>query len=192
MTLVEVLVSMIIFSLVITVAYAALISVSRQSADTTARSDAVDQARLGIAHMDRQIRSGDVLYDPAQEAALGFPMSMRIYTQANAENKCVQWQIIDGSLRMRSWSPDWPAPGSTETGWQVIARGVINDPGNTGDIPFRLAASTSTYSPRSVDILLRVASPAARGGEVEVRTSLTGRNTVYGYDANICDTIPPA
>ena len=192
MTLVEVLVSMTIFAVVLTLAYAALISVSRQTADTTARSDAVDEARLGLAHMDRQIRSGNVLYDPAQEAALGFPMSMRIYTQANAENKCVQWQITDGVLQMRSWSPDWPAAGSTKTDWQVIARDVVNDPSDPADRPFVLTSGVTSYAPRSVDVLLRVVSPKARGGLVEVTTSLTGRNTIYGYDSNICDTIPPA
>lgn len=191
-TLVELLVSMTIFTLVISLAYAALIAVTRQTSDSMARADAVDQARIGLAHMDRQIRSGDVLYDPAHEADLGFPMSMRIYTQANAENKCVQWQITGGERRMRSWSSDWPAPGSTKADWSVIARNVVNASGDPADVPFRLQGATSAYSPRSVDVLLRVQSPNAGGRTVDVTTSLTGRNTIYGYDQSVCATIPPA
>lgn len=192
MTLIELLVSMSIFSMVIAIAFSALIAVQRQTGDTTARSDSVDQTRLGLAHMDRQIRSGNVLFDPANEAALGFPMSMRIYTQANADNKCVQWQISAGQLRMRSWSPDWPAVGSTLSGWSTVARDVVNDATVTADTPFRLVGATSAYSARVVDVLLRVKSPKAGGKAVDVTTSLTGRNTVYGYDQNVCSPIPPA
>jgi hypothetical protein len=179
-----------IFSIVIAISYAALISIQRQSRDTTARADAVSESRLGIAQMDRQIRSGNVLFDPANESALGYPMSMRIYTQANAENKCVQWQLKDGALRMRSWSPDWPAPGSTKSAWSTIARDIVNDPAKPADTPFTLAGATGPYSARVVSVHLMVKPSKASGHPVDVKTSLTGRNTVYGYDQNICSPIP--
>jgi len=133
-TLIELLVSMLIFSVVITAAYAALFMVQTQTKDTLARADAVQQAKLAIAQMDRQIRSGNVLYDPAQEASLGFPMSMRIYTQANGQEKCVQWQIVSGNLRMRSWSPNWQTD-NVVTAWTTIARGIVNQSSVSTDTP---------------------------------------------------------
>lgn len=190
LTLIEVLVSMSIFSIVIAISYGALIAIQRQSRDTTARADAVSESRLGLAQMDRQIRSGNVLFDPANEADLGYPMSMRIYTQANAENKCVQWQLADGELRMRSWTPDYPAPGSTKSAWSTIARDIVNDPAQALDTPFTLAGASGPYSARVVNVYLKVKSSKSSGKPVDVKTSLTGRNTVYGYDQNICSPIP--
>ena len=190
-TLIELLVTMIVFSMVIAAAYAALFTVQTQTKDTVARADAVQQAKLAVAQMDRQIRSGNVLYDPAQEAALGFPMSMRVYTQANGEEKCVQWQILNGTLRMRSWSPAWQSDGNV-TSWIVAARDIANQSGVAADTPFALAGGASPYSARVVNIFLRVKSPDSKGQRYDVATSLAGRNTVYGYDTSTCSPIPPA
>ena len=190
-TLVEALVSMAVFSLVIAMAYTALLSVQRQTSDTIARAESVAETRLGIAQMDRQIRSGNVLYDPADEALLGFPMSMRVFTQANAENKCVQWQVLNGDLRMRSWSPT-PKPYGPVARWTTVARGVVNKAGDSGDAPFRLGGVANPYSPRVVQVRLKVRSSGDRGLPVDITTSLTGRNTVYGYDTSVCSPIPPA
>jgi len=182
---------MAVFSLVIAMAYTALLSVQRQTSDTIARAESVAETRLGIAQMDRQIRSGNVLYDPADEALLGFPMSMRVFTQANAENKCVQWQVLNGDLRMRSWSPT-PKPYGPVARWTTVARGVVNKAGDSGDAPFRLGGVANPYSPRVVQVRLKVRSSGDRGLPVDITTSLTGRNTVYGYDTSVCSPIPPA
>lgn len=191
MTLIELLVSMIIFSVIIAAAYAALATITSQTNDTIARADAVQQAKLAVAQLDRQIRSGNVLYDPAGEAALGFPMSMRVYTQANGDEKCVQWQILSGNLRMRSWSPTWQTD-SQVSAWTVAARGVVNQSGVAADVPFSLSGTATPYSARVVNIFFRVKNSASKGKPFDVSTSLAGRNTVYGYDTNTCSPIPPA
>jgi prepilin-type N-terminal cleavage/methylation domain-containing protein len=191
-TLIELLVSMLIFSVVIAAAYAALFMVQTQTKDTLARADAVQQAKLAIAQIDRQVRSGNVLYDPAQEASLGFPMSMRIYTQANGQEKCVQWQIVSGKLRMRSWSPTWQTD-NVVSAWTTVARGIVNQSAVSADTPFSLAAvaaGSGAYSARVVNILLRVNNSGSKGHPYDVTTSLAGRNTVYGYDTSTCSPIP--
>jgi hypothetical protein len=131
-----------------------------------------------------------VLYDPANETALGYPNSMRVFTQANAQEKCVQWQIISGDLRMRTWSPTWQTDGMVST-WSVKARHLVNG-GASADIPFRLVGTPTEYEPRMVQILLRVQNSKAGGKPIDVTTTLTGRNTIYGYDHDICNPIPPA
>lgn len=190
-TLIELLVSMIVFSIVMGAAYGVLLQIQMQTKDTVGRADAVAQAKLAVAQMDRQVRSGNVLYDPAGEAALGFPMSMRIYTQANAEEKCVQWQILNGVLRMRSWSPTWPSDGAVST-WITAARDIGNQASVPADTPFSLSGTATPYSARVVNILLRVKNPNSNGHRYDVQTSLAGRNTVYGYDTSTCSPIPPA
>ena len=182
---------MIIFSVVIAGAYAALLMVQTQTADTVGRADAVQQAKLAVAQMDRQVRSGNVLYDPTGEAALGYPMSMRIYTQANGDEKCVQWQITGGVLKMRSWSPQWQTD-HVVSAWSTAARDVANQSGVTGDVPFSLSGGATPYSARVVNITLWLKNAKSKGARYEVMTSLAGRNTIYGYDTSTCNPIPPA
>src|SRR5213594_4125494 len=84
-------------------------AVNRQSD----RSQSNDQARLAIEELDKEIRSGNVLYDPSltgqpwsDDPGNGiYPnMALLVYTQTNAVtrnpgNKCVQWRIVNGQLQ---------------------------------------------------------------------------------------------
>jgi len=190
-TLIELLVSMTIFGIVIAAAYTALFMVQTQTRDTLGRADAVQQAKIAVAQMDRQVRSGNVLYDRANEASLGLPMSMLIYTQANGEEKCVQWQITNGVLKMRSWSPQWQTDNIVSK-WSTAARDIANVSGVAGDVPFKLSGVATPYSARVVNINLWLKSTSSKAPRYQVTTSLAGRNTVYGYDTSTCNPIPPA
>ena len=191
-TLVELLVVMLIMSGLLATVYGVLIGVQRQSADTVRRADSVDQARLGLSQIDRQVRSGNVFYDPVLET---LPMSMRVYTQSNGVPRCVQWQVTGGQLRTRSWEP---VTGVLISGWHVVAHNVVNsvdtDPATVDpEAPFALAGggTTTSYGQRLVDILFLVNDPRSGGKPVEVRASLSGRNTQYGYDAGVCAAPTP-
>jgi prepilin-type N-terminal cleavage/methylation domain-containing protein len=201
-TLVELLISMTIFSIVIALTYSVLFTIQRQTKDTTARSDAVGDARVALQQIDRQVRSGNVLYSPANETGTtGCTAStvapsltpnagncMRIYTQANGEQRCVQWQVDAGVIRSRSWSPTWETDGLVSD-WTVIARNTVN---TSASPPFILQGGATAYGSRLVDIELRIKTPASKGKAVNVTSSLSGRNTAYGYDPGICSPVPTA
>lgn len=184
-TLVELLISMTIFSLALAMVYSVLITVQRQTKDQTSRADAVGNARLALAQIDRQVRSGNVLYNPATET---LPLSMRVYTQANGAQRCVQWQVFGGKLRSRSWSPTWQTDGQV-SGWAVVAHDVVN---TTATPPFALQGGTTAYGSRLIDIALLVKSPTSGGKNINVTSSLSGRNTAYGYDPGVCNPAPAA
>lgn len=151
-TLVELLVTMFILGIVTAAAYSVLISVTRQSRDVQGREQTVGNARLAIEQIDRQIRSGNVLYDPALEA---LPNSMRVYTQANGVNRCVQWQLQSaGVLRSRSWSPTWQTDGL------VYRRGAMSR--GESETPHRLSACPTPV-------------PTARGSSTSPSRSMTTR-----------------
>jgi len=176
-SLVELLVTMMIFSLIMAGIYSVLITVQRQSRDISGREETVGNARLAIEQMDRQIRSGNVLYDDQTTEA---PLSMRVYTQANGDERCVQWQVLGTQLRMRTWSPTWRTDLNVSS-WGVIARGLQN---TSATPPF--TSPSSTYGSRLVDIDLRVKDPSSSGNVLQIKTSLSGRNTLYGFDPGIC------
>ncbi len=183
LTLIELMVAMVIFSVVMAVSFSVLATVQKQSSDISAREDTVGNARLALEQMDRQIRSGNVLYDPLLEA---LPLSMRVYTQANGTQQCVQWQVYNGALRFRSWSPTWETDGIVST-WSNKARYIVNDASTP---PFALEGSATAYGSRLLDISLRVKAPKAGGNPVQLQTSLSGRNTLYGYDPGVCTPVP--
>jgi prepilin-type N-terminal cleavage/methylation domain-containing protein len=185
MTLIELMVAMLIFSVVMAISFSVLGAVQRQSSDVQGREDTVGNARLATEQMDRQIRSGNVLYDPQAEA---LALSMRVYTQANGVQQCVQWHVdtATDTLQFRSWSPTWQTDGIVSS-WSTVARYILNDASTP---PFTLQGSTTPYGSRLLDISLRVQAPKAKGNPIQVQTSLSGRNTLYGYDPGVCTPVP--
>lgn len=199
MTLIELLVSMAIFSALLAFVYGVMITVMQQTRDVEARDNAVFNARIALQQMDRQIRSGNVFYDPNLTSDPDYlPNSMRVYTQANGEQKCIQWQVKDGVLRSRSWSTTWQTDGSL-TPWSTVARGLVSE----ATPPFTLSggattpvavapASSSPFGPRLLNIRLVVEDPRRPTGKQVLESSLSGRNTQYGFDSGVCRPAPPA
>ena len=100
MTLVELLVAMSILGIVLLVFTSVLASVQRGVVRQDSLSQTLDSARLAIQQLDRELRSGNVLYDPALEnAPVGTPgriasctgclpgYTLRVYTQTNADTR---------------------------------------------------------------------------------------------------------
>lgn len=205
LTLVELLTTMIIFSLAMAVVFPAVILVQRKVNDLEDTASSVSEVRLALATIDRQARSGNVLYSPAAEATTGCTgdtatnagSCMRIYTQANGLQRCVQWQVLaDGSgravLRSRSWAENWTATPGSVSGWVVIARDLeVPDAASPATLPFRLQGADTVYDSRLLDVRL-AAIDERRGTPTVLEGSLSGRNTNYGYDPGVCSPVPTA
>jgi prepilin-type N-terminal cleavage/methylation domain-containing protein len=203
MTLVELLVSMSILSIVLLVFVAVLASVQRGVVAQDTLNQTLDQTRLALQQLDREMRSGNVLYDPALEnapAAIGGIPScsgclpgytLRVYTQTNADTrgtyKCVLWKIDTAQrLMTQQWPPSDP---SNASGWRIVATGIVN--GSINEPPFTLDPDPLKGG-RTLNILFAVNSDLAHRPTqtVKVQASLTGRNTSYGYPANVCQQTP--
>lgn len=204
MTLVELLVAMSIFSLCMTIVFGAVITVVRKSDDVQKSADASSALRIAIEQIDRQVRSGNVLFSPALEPAAGNSCTgnaanntgtcMRVFTQANGPEKCVQWQVLadpaipsTSILRSRSWTLDWQASGNVSA-WSTVARGLALVPGTS---PFTLEGASTPYKERLLDVHLE-AYDARRKTNIVIESSMAGRNTTYGYNAGQCTPVPPA
>lgn len=153
------------------------------------RSTNNDQARLAVQQLDREIRSGNVLYNPATETDPFY--TLRVYTQANAPTRtpsfqCVQWLIEGDQLKRRSWPPNQP---ELATGWRVIADGIVNR--TLGEQAFQLDPEPSKGG-RTVMINLTVNGDLADdpSATIRIQTSLTGRNTSLGFSSDVCADLP--
>jgi prepilin-type N-terminal cleavage/methylation domain-containing protein len=214
-TLSELLVSMTIFGLLMGFTFAILISIMYQSADTQSRALALTDMRLGISQIDRQVRSGDVILDPAAEpfSAAGVDKfySMRILTQEDGKARCAQWRVIDhegngfGNLEFRTWDPAYPSVDEY-TPWGVVAHNIV-DVGVHPDSVYDITDDPRTWPPFWVDkgpvgsatqaqfvrVTLRLKAPGGDPDSIpaSVTTVITGRNTVFGYPSSSCSHIPP-
>lgn len=197
-TLVEALVVMMIFATVFAIIMGVLIQVSYSAADNMARASQVQEVELGLMQIDRQVRSGNVILDPANEdrayADVDPGYSLRVFTQTDGVHQCVQWRVkFDdddrGVLEYRSWDPDWSSLGSDATGWAVVGRDLVRA---TDDrVPFERTNSSGTSAETSsVDVTLFVQSERTNSKPTAVSTTLTGRNTIYGYPIDRCDDVP--
>jgi type II secretory pathway pseudopilin PulG len=203
MTLVELLVSMSILSIVLLVFFSVLASVQRGVVAQDTLSRTLDETRLALQQLDRELRSGNVLYDPALENAPpgsgGIPScsgclpgyTLRVYTQTNADTrgtyKCVLWKIdTEQRIMTRQWQPSDP---SNATGWRIVATGIVN--GSLNKPAFTLDPDPLKGG-RTLNVLYAVNSDLAHRPTqtVLVQASLTGRNTSYGYPANVCQQTP--
>jgi type II secretory pathway pseudopilin PulG len=216
--MVELLVSMIVFSIAVVLAFSAVIIVMQKSAAAQRSADAQSELRLALAQIDRQVRSGNVLFSPAEEVEPGDCVGvgafagtcMRIYTQSNGDQKCVQWQVLadpaepgEFLLRSRSWDPLWASGGGPVEAWGVVARGLHYEDGadpatvEAGDTPppFTLSSAISTgvtpYGDRMLVVHLE-SLDTRRDHPIAIDSSITGRNTSYGYSSGQCSPVPPA
>ena len=202
LTLIELLVTMAILSGAMAIVTSAIIGVQRYAGDVQGSSDANSEARQAVAQIDRQVRSGNVLYSPANETE---PSScvptgtdagtcMRVYTLANGTERCVQWQVLQDPedatsdvLRSRSWSPSWQTD-LNYTGWTVQARDLVRDESAP---PFTLQGAVTASSSRFLVVEFQAKDPRRPGKPVILTSSLAGRNTNYGYDGGLCTPAPP-
>ena len=198
MTLLELLMVMMLLGVVVTVFMTTFMNVQTNFQRQSDRSQGNDQARLAVEQIDREVRSGNLLYDPVIEDdptnGIYPGMSLRVYTQTNAPtrdpaNRCLQWRIFDTELQVRSWSVTWHTDGVVTT-WRVVADHVVNQSNNPQTPAFMLDPELTKGS-RTLVVNILVNQSKSSGRDIQVKSSVTGRNTGYGYPQDICSDIPP-
>jgi prepilin-type N-terminal cleavage/methylation domain-containing protein len=198
-TLVELIVSMMVLGIAMTIFATTLMTVQTAVVAQDQLTQSNDQARLAIQQIDREMRSGNVLYDPATEGSTtpgggtgdNYYM-VRIYTQTNADDRgysCVQWRInTSKELQTRWWPPEEPSAASE---WRTVAEGIVNR--EFGVRAFELD-SDPLKGGRVLRVTLRTTvDPEATSIQAtELQASFTGRNTSYGYPVSVCSPAPSA
>ena len=193
LTLVELVVATSILGIVMLVFTTTLMSMQKAVVSQDVHERLADQARLALQSIDRQVRSGNLLYNPSSEAgndpysstATGY--LIRIYTQAryssSDNSRCVLWMIDDQQrLLTRYWTPLDPSSASE---WQIVATGIVNR--SLGVSAFSLDSTG-----RTLNVVFKV-NPSLSSSSSSTQTfqaSLTGRNTSFGYPNDVCADLP--
>ena len=189
-TLPELLIAMMILSIVSLVFATTLTSVQRAVVREDVRTQLNNKARLAIQTIDRQVRSGNLLYPPSSESdpyggTAGY--MFRVYTQANSPTegqfRCALW-LIDNQQQLKyRW---WPAlQPEYATAWTIVTDGIVNR--TTNQPAFSV---NSTNRTASVTFYVNPAYSTDSSATQRVTASLTGRNTSFGYPADVCEDLP--
>lgn len=193
MTLPELIVAISILGIVMLVFTSTFASVQSIVVKESSRSQLNTDARLALQTIDRNVRSGNLLYDPASEvgndpydaSATGY--MFRVYTQAKHQPvddpRCALWLIDDAQQLKYRW---WPAlDPAAATGWRVVATGVVNR--DLDEPAFLIGGDGRTIS---VSFFVNANLATDPNATQEFQASLTGRNTSLGYPLAVCEDLP--
>lgn len=138
-TLVEMLTAMGIFTVVIAVFLAGLVTMTRSTARSQDVIDAGDAVRKAFQTMDKQIRYASSINFPGRGASGAVYVEfVRTAPTAGAPAVCTQWRYDPATrvLQVRTWED---IPTATVSGWSTIATDVRNDlAGASPNLPFVL------------------------------------------------------
>lgn len=194
-SLAELVVAMAILSIVMLVFTSTLASMQRAVVEEDVRSRLNDGARLAMQSIDRQVRSGNLLYDPSSETGTVDPFGVdasgylfRVYTQAqfggDEDPRCAAWFIDDERQLLYRY---WPPLGeNSASDWQVVATGLVNR--DEGLPPFVIDSTGRTLT---VEFVVNPEIDTQPEATQTFEAALTGRNTSFGYPSNLCATLPP-
>ena len=200
-TLIEMAVTMLLLGMVLAMLLQAMVMVQNSVDREAGRNTRNDRLQLAIFSLERQVRSGNVISDPAtlNDPTHGIVpgMAVRVYTQADVpashDERCVEWRVNGGRLESRDWSPNWQSDGDY-SGWRINAEGIRNRDVSP-NVPAFFRPPATSYGLRMLQVTLVSDGQGASGGGHErdvqkITTSITGRNTGFPFPGNICDVAP--
>ncbi len=169
-----------IFSVIMSLALAAVISLGRATQRVTNVADASDDLRTAFLTMDRQVRYADAVNFPGQTAGGDWWVEMRTSAVVLPKTPvCSQWNYhaVDGTLRVRSW-PE----GTSPTGaWRTVARQILP----TGQ-PFSLVKAQGLQTQQELRVTLTSGRrDDAQGGRSGLDTRFVARNSNLDSPGNV-------
>lgn len=180
MSLMELIVSMAIFLVVLTVFVSGLLSMSQATVRAQAVTNAGDAVRASFQTMDKQIRYASSINFPG--AGGSGSLYVEFITEAQPDGQdplCTQWRYdpTARTLAYRTWRD---VTSGTVSAWRVVATDVRNATGATPDPPFQLVPAGTSYVRQqlvvNVDAGRGAAGPQALTG-ADVQTVFVARNS---------------
>ncbi len=191
-SIIELLVSIMLFSVVISVFIGATNSMFSSLRKQQGVADAADGNRRAFLLLEKQVRYASAINTP------GLGTDGKYYVEWQAPNSaaqqtCVQWRL-DPSLSKLQWRT-WVITGGSVTApaWTTVATGVVNDV-NATTKPFALRSTTSagvTLNYQQLQVHLESArnKPAGKAVTDTAFTALNTPNSAAPSPA-VCQQVP--
>lgn len=178
-SLVELLVTMTMFTIILAIFGSALTLMSKDVRHQLGQSDGLDATRRVLAQLDKQVRYANALNTPVTTGSapsLTYWVEWRTGIQGQQQT-CTQWRLLPtGQMQYRTWQPS--TSGGATTGlsvWSTRATG-ISPP--AGGVPFALPppAVLATQSRQQL-VVSFLASYGAPRVTTPSQVTLTSQNT---------------
>lgn len=198
MTLVELIISMAIFSVVLVVFLGALSVMARNTVKSAATADSADQLRNVFQRLDKEVRYASDINTPATSNGSIYIEYWVPASAGNGESTCVQWRYVKAKdeLQRRTWIQGDPDSVSK---WLTLATRLRNDLTDSSQQPFTIHRAGTfggkTYLHQRLDIYLSsglgTEDDDARGSQLDVSFVAQNSSTASvtnGGSTNVCLT----
>ena len=180
LTLVELLVSMLVFAIFITILLSSILGITRASTQAQVISRAASGALIVFQNFDHEIRYADAINYPGSTASGRRYVEFRTPASSSIDNvtKCNQWRFSPstGLLESRTWV-DTIVP--TPTPWVTRLSVVFDDGAN---YPFTVQAAGVGSSMQQLTLSIDAGNAVQRGSAIT--TNFVARNSGIGSDSN--------
>lgn len=173
-TLVELLVSMGIFTMVLIVSLAATITMSNQAVRTQVVGDSASQLRTVFQRMDKEVRYAEAINPPGTSGGNIYVEYLVPASATKGVPLCVQWRYVSGTkeLQRRTWTPGGDGDLSA---WSTMVTDLRNDLTDAAQQPFALhyagQAGSKVYLNQGLSVYLDSGLSTARidsGSQLDV------------------------
>ncbi|WP_309616942.1 prepilin-type N-terminal cleavage/methylation domain-containing protein [Salinibacterium sp.] len=196
-TIIEVIVSIGIFTLFIAMMLTTIVAISQSSTRTQLVGESTNGAITVFGALDRQVRYSDAINYPGPLLPGKQYVEFRTPAESTATRvtTCTQWMFdpAEKSLSSRTW-PD--VAGSTETPWVIRLSNVIDDQTTGSSYPFTLVpVGLSGSSMQKLVVALHAGNQALDQG-AQFTSSFVARNSSTkspsnaDVDANLVSDTP--
>jgi prepilin-type N-terminal cleavage/methylation domain-containing protein len=173
-TLVELMVSMIVFAIILGIITTAIVAMLHQEQRQTGQADNLDASRKVIEMLDHSLRYANGVSQPGT----GTDGSYYVEWQSGNTNQtqtCTQWRYVPtgGKLQQRTWTV--PAVGGTVTAGAWATEAVGMSPVNSSTPIFSLS-TTSSNTKEEVDVAFTATNGAPSTSSAS-QISLTAINS---------------
>jgi prepilin-type N-terminal cleavage/methylation domain-containing protein len=197
-TLVELIIVMAVAGVLIALAARLVISIAQGANAATVTAGRVDTVRLAVDSVERQVRSGDVLFlEPASSTCAVFGSGsncLRVATEVDGVTTCVQFQLVPGTaadgtydLRARTYRPDWASTGIAG-GWRQVAKGLAAP---TSQLPPFSLTQQSGAAAQALIVQFAAPETSPVGAPIKLTATFVPRNALYG-SSTTCSGGAPA
>ncbi len=181
-SLVELIVAMGIFSVLLAVFGAAVVTMTKDTVAVQDDVNATAELQRAMNAFDRQLRYSSGVNRPVLVGGQTWYLEYLIdATAPGVQPTCTQWRVSGTTdlLETRTWVNDTSGATVTPTAWTTVASRITNDPATQP--PFVLLPADATYTKQRLTVWLL----SGRGSQdTQLKSTFVARNTSISTSSN--------
>jgi Tfp pilus assembly protein PilW len=178
-SLIEVLTAMVIFTVVVSISFAGIVIMTRNTVRSQQTTASADDLRLVFQRLDRQVRYAEAINYPGVGPSGARYVEFRTGATVSKTGVavCSQWRYVPSTqtLQRRQWND---GAGASPGAWTTVVTHVVDDSTATPTTyPFAVSMADKTSHPHQVMTLRVKAGRSTVPAGADTQTALVARNS---------------